>query len=389
MPTAFSHTLDRVKDRLFSRIHASNLVYNTCWEDPRIDRHLMALDEHSEVVMITSAGCNALDYLLDGPRAVHCIDMNPRQNALLELKQALLAQSDHPTLFAYFGYGRYAAAETTYRARLRPLLSDFARQYWDRNIGFFDGSNPRRSFYFRGSSGTFAWYFYRYLRSTAKGRRALADLFEARDLHKQAEAYLSIEPLVHNGLTRWVMNRHLTMSLLGVPRAQQDLILEQYPGKLAGFLHDSLRRVFTELPFWENYFWRLYLQGHYDPDCCPAYLSPAHFERLRLLQERVQTHTTTISRFLQAHPGAYSHFVLLDHQDWLAAHDETALEEEWRLILANSRPGAKILLRSAALEVDFLPAFVHEQVDIRPIEPALHHQDRVGTYASAYLGVVR
>jgi hypothetical protein len=38
------------------------------------------------VVMITSAGCNALDYVLDLPAEIHAVDVNSRQNALLQLK---------------------------------------------------------------------------------------------------------------------------------------------------------------------------------------------------------------------------------------------------------------------------------------------------------------
>ena len=37
MPSQF------VSQFCFNRIHASNLVYNTCWEDPRIDRQAMDL----------------------------------------------------------------------------------------------------------------------------------------------------------------------------------------------------------------------------------------------------------------------------------------------------------------------------------------------------------
>jgi S-adenosylmethionine-diacylglycerol 3-amino-3-carboxypropyl transferase len=81
--------------------------------------------------------------------------------------------------------------------------------------------------------------------------------------------------------------------------------------------------------------------------------------------------------------------VLLDHQDWLAHHASGALEEEWDLILANSRPGTKILMRSAAYSLDFLPArarralsFFHEWTAI------LHLRDRVGTYGSTHLAEV-
>ncbi|MCW0218895.1 MAG: BtaA family protein, partial [Prosthecobacter sp.] len=77
-----THLTHRAHDVIFNRVHGGNLVYNTCWEDPRLDRQMLDLQPDSRVVMITSAGCNALDYLLDAPAEIHAVDMNPRQNAL-------------------------------------------------------------------------------------------------------------------------------------------------------------------------------------------------------------------------------------------------------------------------------------------------------------------
>ena len=94
--------IERIKNKVFNKIHSGNLVYNTCWEDPRCDREMLELNENSRVVMLTSAGCNALDYLLDNPKSIDCVDMNPRQNALLELKSVLFQHSDHQTLFDFF-----------------------------------------------------------------------------------------------------------------------------------------------------------------------------------------------------------------------------------------------------------------------------------------------
>jgi len=65
-------------DAVFRHVHGTQLIYNCAWEDPRIDRHLLQLDSRSRVVMITSAGCNALDYLLDTPAEIHAVDMNFR-----------------------------------------------------------------------------------------------------------------------------------------------------------------------------------------------------------------------------------------------------------------------------------------------------------------------
>jgi S-adenosylmethionine-diacylglycerol 3-amino-3-carboxypropyl transferase len=52
----------RLNGSVFSWIHGNNLVYNTCWEDPRLDRLALNLSHNDHVLVITSAGCNALDY---------------------------------------------------------------------------------------------------------------------------------------------------------------------------------------------------------------------------------------------------------------------------------------------------------------------------------------
>ena len=60
---------------MFTRVHMNNLVYNTCWEDPRIDKQALNLGPEEDVLVITSAGCNALSYALESPRSVHAVDM--------------------------------------------------------------------------------------------------------------------------------------------------------------------------------------------------------------------------------------------------------------------------------------------------------------------------
>lgn len=82
--------LDRIDQKVFDAIYSRSLVYNTCWEDPAVDRQALAIGPEDTVLVITSAGCNALDYALCEPRRVHAVDANPRQTALLELKLAAI-----------------------------------------------------------------------------------------------------------------------------------------------------------------------------------------------------------------------------------------------------------------------------------------------------------
>ena len=376
-------------DLVFKAVHGRCLIYNACWEDPRIDRRILNLDGDSRVVVLTSAGCNTLDYLLDAPAEIHAVDVNPRQNALLHLKLALIEQGDFADLFNLFGDGSHRAFRKIYRA-VRPSLPVYAQAFWDEKIDYFDSASRKKSFYYYGTSGAVAWILSRYLLSADRKLRArLLDLLDARTLAEQRDIYQQIEPALWGRFTSWLVKQPMTMALLGVPRPQIRLINTQYPGGMVGYASAKLRHVLTEVLIHDNYFWRVYLTGSYTPDCCPNYLKPQNFEQLHANVGRVRTHSATVSHFLKTHPGAYSHFVLLDHQDWLAWHQPEALREEWELILANSQPGSKIMLRSASPELNFLPERVKSLVRFFPeLTAALHPQDRVGTYGSLHLAEV-
>ena len=119
--------LDIVRRGIFRLCHGSQLVYNTCWEDPRLDRQALRIGPSDQVLVITSAGCNVLDYLLDEPKRVYAVDVNPRQNALLELKLAGVRALDYDTFFQLFGRGYLATWKSVYKSTLRQWLSEEAR----------------------------------------------------------------------------------------------------------------------------------------------------------------------------------------------------------------------------------------------------------------------
>lgn len=372
----------------FQLIHGNRLIYNACWEDPRLDRQLLRLDGESDVVVITSAGCNVLDYLLDGPRAIWAVDVNYRQNALLELKLAFLRRREFPDLFAFFGTGHSAAYRETYNS-LRNSLSPAARAFWDNKIAYFSGQGLRKSFYWRGAAGDFAWLLRRVLVGNGQNAGLVQGLLEARTLAEQQQYYRRLEEKIFSRPLAWFLRQPAALALIGVPRAQVRLLDRNYPSRLDGFVRDKLQQVMTELPIRDNYFWRVYLTGSYSLECCPNYLKSANFDRLRAAVDRVSTHTSTLTEFLRCHSGKYSHFVLLDHQDWLAWHQPQTLAEEWQAILANSRPGTKILMRSAGFDLSFVPAEARARLRFFPeLTRPLHRLDRVGTYGSLHLAEV-
>ena len=393
---------ERISRKSFQWVHQGNLVYNTCWEDPRLDRRALEIGPEDEILVITSAGCNALDYLLDEPRRVHAVDMNPKQNALLELKLSAIRNLDYESFFDLFGRGQSRDWERLYSQKLRSDLSLLSRKYWDQHGKFFSCEGKRSSFYFRGSSGLFAWFVNCYIDRVAKIRDDINSLLAARDVTEQNSIYQSrrLNDLLWTRMIKWSMGRDLTLSMLGVPRPQRTQIDQCYPGGIVQFMIDRIETVFTSRSLQDNYFWRVYLTGSYEHDCCPEYLKPANFERLKAgLIDRVTVNTNTVEGFLKQYQGTISRYVLLDHMDWMAGTQPQMLQSEWQTILDRAAKQARIIWRSAGMKVDFIdPLKVQSAGRSRQVgelltyqsqlAAELHEWDRVNTYGSFYIADV-
>ncbi len=391
-----------VNQTSFRLLHGRNLVYNSCWEDPRLDRQALHFEAKDEVAVITSAGCNALDYALAGSGQVHAVDVNPRQNALLELKLAAARALDYESFFCMFGKGHLAGVRESYGQSMRQYLSTFARQYWDRRIGWFESAGWRPSFYFRGTTGLFARLMNHYIDRIAKVRPYTERLLDSADLEEQRQIYEThVRPTFWSPTLRWAVGRELTMALLGVPQAQRQQLEQYYDGGMVNFLEDRLDFIFGQLPLQDNYFWRVYLTGHYTQECCPEYLKRENFENLRgEAWRRVKTYTTTMEDFLTRYGRKITKLVLLDHMDWMAQNRQDLLKGEWEAILAKAEPGARVIWRSAGLKVDFVdPLVVDHQGRQREVGEFLHYEhelaerlhphDRVSTYGSFYIAELR
>jgi S-adenosylmethionine-diacylglycerol 3-amino-3-carboxypropyl transferase len=214
-------------------------------------------------------------------------------------------------------------------------------------------------------------------------------LLQESSLDKQREIFDQIEPDLWNAFSRYIVQRSFTMTLLGVPRPQINLIKHEYTDGLYGYIRENLRKVFTEIPIQDNYFWRVYLTGTYSQQCCPEYLKQENYDTLKNHIHQITIHNHTIYDFLKRNPDIYTHYVLLDHQDWLAWNDPRTLSNEWELILRNSKTGTRILMRSAGNKIDYIPKVISNNLRFYPeLTNTLHKKDRVGTYESLHLAEV-
>jgi S-adenosylmethionine-diacylglycerol 3-amino-3-carboxypropyl transferase len=372
---------------LFDQIHSRNLVYNQCWEDPALDNAVLNIGPRDHIVMITSAGCNALDYMIHDPAGIYCIDVNPHQNALLELKLASIAALRYDQFFEMFGNGRIHEYRRIYVNHLRERLTPASQKIWDKKIEYFDPQGV--GLYFRGTSGLVARALRFYLQRYRGLKDDLWNFQRIQDLEEQAAFYRTkIAPKLWSPLVRLLIRQPAVLSLLGVPTEQIWEIRRNSNPNLSSFIQERVEATLTTVPMQHNYFWRVYINGFYPNDCCPNYLKREFFQYLRKRTSRIQLHTTTLVDFLRSADRRFSIFVLLDHMDWLSTQPRL-LEQEWRCIMDRAEPGARIIYRSGSVTCNYIPDFALQRLQFESDKTqTLHGYDRVGTYGSFHFATV-
>jgi S-adenosylmethionine-diacylglycerol 3-amino-3-carboxypropyl transferase len=345
------NAFDWLGRQLFDYVHGRQLVYAACWEDPAVDCQALQIGPDDVVLAITSGGCNTLHYLLQEPRQVLAVDLNFRQNALLELKLAGIRNLAWPDFFALFGRGKLRDARQVYEARLRHDLSSAARRFWDRNINMFDRS---RSFYLQSTSGIAARWFRRYIDYVLRLGPEIDQLLNAPDVATQSAVYeTQIRQRFWNQRLVFLLSRPSLLALSGIPPQQRRQVLAQEPSLLAR-LQRRAEHVIHHLALRDNYFWRLYLMGEFTENCCPEYLKPHNFERLKGLIDRVTIHTDSVQGFLERTDARPSCLLLLDHMDWLADRFAPQLAAEWQAIANRAAPDARFVWRTLGVDKEFV-----------------------------------
>jgi S-adenosylmethionine-diacylglycerol 3-amino-3-carboxypropyl transferase len=363
-------------DSLMGLFLRNGIIYNVAWEDPRVDGELLQLGSDDRLLVLTTGGCNVLDRLLDGPEHIVAVDLNPAQNALLELKLAAARSLTHNQFFELFACSNRLLFESVYRAKVRPLLSAAAAAHWDAHGSFFD------DVMYAGAAGTLA----RALRALAAacGLGGLISAIQTADSLDTQRVLCDKYPREMARFARLLQaGLPLICPFAGVPASQLELLT-----KADGWMARMLRRVFHgTFIARDNYFWYGYLYGHYTRECCPRYLRPEQFDTLRAHADRVSVRTGLLHEVAEAYPdGYFTCMVLLDHMDWLT---EQEVVDEWSTFCAKLEPGrGRVLWRSFAESQHLAPLACLHLHPHAVADAERRHPDRVATYNSTHLATV-
>ncbi|KAH8832675.1 hypothetical protein DL96DRAFT_670633 [Flagelloscypha sp. PMI_526] len=363
-------------------------IYSFTWEDPVADMQHLNITPDDTMLVITSAGDNALHYAIHGrPRAIHCVDMNPAQGHLLELKLAAIQSPavTHEIFWSLFGSGKRANFIDLLDHHLAPYMSSPAYAFWrQRGARSFD-----KAFYSHGYTG-FALGIAQALFAITGRSKDVKNFCAASTIEEQTQIWetrlrpILLNPLIlgklfESGIVCW--------NALGVPQNQLNMVLNE--GTCAEYVRDTFDPLIRN---WllkdDNYFYLLCLLGHYTPDSCPAYLTPQGFDSLRTegTLDSLKLHTESISCVLdKMAPDSLTKAVIMDHLDWFD-HDleNTAVIEEVSLFSSRLKAGGEVYWRTAAKNPWYSAVFERHGFKVSRISVRDHDTaiDRVNMYAS-------
>ncbi len=364
-------------------------IYAFTWEDPQEDNQILHFTKDDTVLAITSAGDNILSYasLPSPPRRIHCVDLNPCQGHLLELKLAAFKSLSREEIWQMFGVGKIDNFKA-YLLKMSSHMSSNAFQFWYKNGPKAFATNGN-GLYFTGFS-KWPLKFTRYIFQITGMGDFVDELCSAKTMKQQKLIWQTkLRPKLLNPIlsTLLIGNPLFLWKALGVPANQASLMGSSVFKYLADTLDPVINKYMVSS---DNYFYYLCLKGKYSKNNCPDYLTKSAFRKFTSKNSplsNIRIHTDYLNDvFSRMTRHSLTIAIIMDHMDWFSK-ERTEANEEIRALDGALAPGGRVMLRSASKAPWYIRNFEEFGFKCRPAAVRENGTaiDRVNMYASTWI----
>lgn len=359
----------------------SKVVYANVWECPELNKKALDIQPEDRVLSITSGGCNSLNLLLENPKKVISIDVNPGQVALLDLKMAAIKHLSHSELWALMGAKLYREEETAspdwrlvIYGGLRDKLPELARRFWDQNL-----EGIRVGLLNCGSVEKFFNTYRMIIRSLYRFDNK-DDLFFYETVEEQREAYKKVQKTKGRALNHLILNKFL----LGLVKGKHSFRFVENLNFGKNF-NEKLRYAFNNILLRDNYFMQhIFLGAYVSPESAPPYLRPSNFKMMKERIDRLENRMGTLQDVLeQEGRGSIEKFNLSNIFEWF---DTMTFNDIFQQVLELASEKARLCFRYTLASPQSIndenKQFLTAEVDLAK---ELHKQDRAFMYESFHI----
>lgn len=332
-------------------------IYSISWEDFDVDDSVMMFKRGEHVLTLTGGGCNALNIAMKGVH-VYCVDFNPAQNALLELK-IQSAKRGYDSLWSICGQGDHQPIDPIIKN-----MDERSKQFWIAHKHYIEHS----SIYEHGGMG----FLTRLIKRFHLQNTLTYSWFQRYNW------------LINTFITFFTLTRltfPLCWYLLGIPPKQLHLIQKHDKRSLIDY-KDSIINVFKDSSLSQNMYYSLVLNGHFSPHNCPEYLKHKNYIHLANNLHNISWKTCSFNERLKERK--YDKVILMDHLDW---QSEEAAAQVCELL--KTQCNRMLLLRSASLHPPYIKQLENAGFIMLNVNNHKTHIvcDRINMYASTWVGI--
>ncbi|MDT3696006.1 MAG: DUF3419 family protein [Ignavibacterium sp.] len=346
------------KSKVFSKV-----LYSQCWEDPQIDREAFNIQKDDVVFSVTSGGCNLLTFLVDDPKSVIALDLNPYQNYLLELKVAAFKFLTYEEVLEFVGVQKSKSRKKIYNS-LKYSLSEEAYQYWNENIDKIE-----RGIIHCGRYEDYMRLLRNFMRLLVT-KRTVKKFFEIEDKDERVNLYERKWNTLRWKLFTKVLLSRRTMSLL-FDKAFFKYLKEDF--SFGNHFAEKTKRALTELPIKQNYFLRYILLGNHNEECLPYYLRKENFEIIKSRLNRIQIITDSCDNYFRQLPdGSISKFNFSNIFEWIS---EDVFENLLKETIRVAMDGAVITYRNLLVPRERPEILSDQIIPHKTFADRLHEKD--------------
>ena len=345
----------------------SLLRYSFGNEDWKTEEEALGITPSDKILCITASGDRPLNLLARECQKMICIDANPVQNYLLELKAAAMKALEYKTYIAFLGAVPCENRKILLQSVL-PHLSSAAGQFWIEHIKMIE-----KGILYQGSVERLTRILAK-LFSVMRGAK-IEKLFAMNNLEEQRQ-------FVRDHWDSYFWRK--TFKVLLNPFISQFFIKD--PGLLnvgsdikAGVyiyerIQDSLDRDLAK----KNPLLSLILKGKVLPDAFSPYLTEEGTEVIKQRLSSLEVHTGNVLDYLDSFSGPeFDCFSLSDIASYMSYPNFVKL---LTLIIKTARPGARFCLRQFLSSYE-IPAHLKGYFNRdRALEKKLDKQDNCFVY---------
>ena len=352
------------------QVQLSRLIFTHNWEDPAIDEKVLKIKEGDTVFTITSGGCNSLGFLRFNPSAIYCVDINPAQNYLMELKKAAFKELDYVTYCNFLGLTLCKNRKEIFHS-IKNNLSKEALLFWNKQMHLISNG-----LIMNGRYENFVKIAGRLLR-LLQGNKKVKTFFSLLSVDEQQQFY---NEHWDNKKWRWIFSTMFNKKRLAKKGLVSDYFhFDDGSTSFSESFYKRASHVMKDVPVQTNYFIALYFLGHYlNNENVPEYLKQENFSIIKNNIDKIHPVSADSKYWLQQQPAEmFDAFALSNICELMDDEDTYKLFSE---TIRTAKPGAKIIFRNLMVPREIPEGLQCSIIKDEALSKQLQFEDRSFVY---------